>query len=61
MDEDIFSIQEVFRFRRRGRDARGVILGDFETTGVRPKFVEYLAARGIMLPAQMFAPGRRST
>ena len=61
MDEDIFAIQEVFRFRRRGRDARGVILGDFETTGVRPKFVDYLAARGVMLPAQMFAPGRRSS
>ena len=61
MDEDIFAIQAVFRFRRRGRDARGVILGDFETTGVRPKFVDYLAARGVMLPAQMFAPGRRSS
>ena len=60
MEEDIFSIQEVFRFRRKGRDSKGGIIGDFETTGVRPKFVEHLAARGIMLPSQMFAPGRRS-
>ena len=60
MEEDIFSVQEVFRFKRKGRDSHGAIIGDFETTGVRPKFVEYLAARGIMLPSQMFAPGRRS-
>ncbi|HEX7761007.1 MAG TPA: CpaF family protein [Caulobacteraceae bacterium] len=60
MEEDIISMQEIFKFRRRGRDVEGMVAGEHETTGVRPKFMELLASRGIELPATMFAPGRRS-
>lgn len=61
MEEDVISMQEIFKFRRRGRGPDGLVAGDHETTGVRPKFMELLASRGIELPASMFAPGRRST
>ena len=60
MEEDVVVMQEIYRFRRRGRAPDGAVLGDFETTGVRPKFMEELAARGIELPAGMFAPHRKS-
>ena len=60
MEEDTVVMQEIYRFRRRGRAADGSVLGDFETTGVRPKFMEELAARGIELPSQIFTPGRKS-
>src|SRR5262249_52414866 len=60
MEEDVISMQEIFRYRRHGRDASGKILGDFESTGVRPRFMELLAARAITLPPMMFAPGRKS-
>jgi len=60
MEEDVISMQEIFKFRRRGRGADGLVLGDHETTGVRPKFMELLASRGIELSASMFAPGRKS-
>jgi pilus assembly protein CpaF len=60
MEEDVISMQEIFKFRRRARTKDGQIEGDFETTGVRPKFVEMLLARGIELPPMMFAPGRKS-
>ena len=53
-------MQEIFRFRRRGRGAKGEVLGDYEATGVRPKFIEILHMRGIDLPSEMFAPGRVS-
>jgi len=60
MEEDVISMQEIFRFRRRGRGQQGEVLGDYESTGVRPRFIEHLAARGIELPLEIFAPGRRS-
>ena len=60
MEEDVISMQEIFRFRRRGRGSTGEVLGDFESTGVRPRFIELLTTRGIELPLEIFAPGRRS-
>ena len=60
MEEDVISMQEIFKFRRRARTKEGLIEGDYETTGVRPKFTELLLARGIELPSMMFAPGRKS-
>ena len=60
MEEDVITTQDIFRYRRRGQSANGLIEGDFETTGVRPKMMELLAARGLELPPLMFSPGRRS-
>jgi pilus assembly protein CpaF len=61
MEGDVISMQEIFRFKRKGRGPDGSILGDYETTGVRPKFMELLASRGIELSSAMFAPGRISS
>jgi pilus assembly protein CpaF len=60
MEEDVITMQEIFRFKRRSRGPEGQIEGDFETTGVRPRFIEVLASRGIHIPNSIFAPGRRS-
>jgi pilus assembly protein CpaF len=60
MEEDVITMQEIYRFRRKGRGADGAVLGDFETTGVRPKFMDILVSRGIELPSEMFAPNRKS-
>ena len=60
MEEETITMQEIFRFRRKGRTDDGTVLGDFEATGVRPKFLEFMGARGIRLDPQMFAPVRRS-
>jgi pilus assembly protein CpaF len=60
MEEDVISIQEIFRFRRKGRGPKGEVLGDLEATGIRPKFMEALTARGIELSPELFAPGRKS-
>jgi pilus assembly protein CpaF len=61
MEEDIITMQEIFRFRRKGRGQDGAVLGDFEPTGIRPKFLEYLNSRGIKLDPQMFAPPPRKS
>jgi pilus assembly protein CpaF len=60
MEEDVISTQEIFRFRRAGRTAAGGVAGEFETTGVRPRFLDALAARGIELPPINFSAGRKS-
>jgi len=60
MEGEVITLQEVFRFRRTGRGPKGEVLGHFESTGVRPKFIEHLVSRGINLPLEMFAPNRRS-
>ena len=60
MEEDVITTQEIFRFRRQGRATGGGVAGDFETTGVRPRFLEALTVRGIELPAITFTAGRKS-
>ena len=60
MEEDVILMQEIFRFRRRPSGAAGRVEGDHETTGVRPRFIDQLAGRGIEAPAAVFAAGRKS-
>jgi pilus assembly protein CpaF len=60
MEGDVISIQEIFRFRRIGRSEDGrEVSGVFETTGVRPRFLDYVAARGLDMPMMQFAAGRK--
>jgi pilus assembly protein CpaF len=59
MEEDVISLQEIVRFRRKGRDANGLVNGEFQTTGVRPRFLEAMTARGLPMPEITFAPDRK--
>jgi pilus assembly protein CpaF len=54
MEGDIVTMQDIFTYRKRGIRESGEVLGDFESTGIRPKFSERLAVTGIHLPASMF-------
>ena len=60
MEEDVICMQEIFRFRRAGRSTDGKVAGSYEATGVRPRFMEVLHARGVDLPSNLFSPGRIS-
>lgn len=55
MEGEIITSQEIFVYRRRGVDGNGRVVGQFEATGVRPKFAHRLQAAGIDLPIPMFA------
>jgi pilus assembly protein CpaF len=59
MEQDVITMQEIMRFRRTGL-ADGVIQGVFEATGIRPKIMEMVAARGLDMPAINLAPARRA-
>jgi pilus assembly protein CpaF len=59
MEGDVVSMQEIFHFRMAGVDAQGNVLGQYEATGIRPRFAERLEAWGFSLPADLFNPSRR--
>jgi pilus assembly protein CpaF len=54
MDEDVVSMQDIFRFEKRGIGANGRVLGRFYATGVTPRFAEKIAASGITVPSNLF-------
>ncbi len=60
MEQEVISMQEIFRFRRRGTDKDGIIQGEFETTGIRPQVMELIKARGLEVSGLSFAPTRRT-
>jgi len=55
MEGEIITMQELFRYHRRGIASDGTVIGGFESTGVRPTFVERLRLAGADLPSDLFA------
>ena len=56
MEGDIITMAEIFKFQRRGIDADGKVVGQFQATGIVPKFNEHLRQRGIELDFDIFNP-----
>ena len=54
MDMDVVSMQDVYRFEKRGIGVNGRVLGRFYSTGVTPRFAEKIIASGIALPSSLF-------
>ncbi|MDQ1452517.1 MAG: pilus assembly protein CpaF [Acidobacteriaceae bacterium] len=54
MEENVISMQEIFHFKRRGIGPDGRVVGVFQPTHIRPKFLEGLRVAGIFLPAGLF-------
>jgi pilus assembly protein CpaF len=52
-------MQEIFRFRQSGVGVDGIIEGRFESTGIRPRFLEQVMAHGLTLSADLFRPDVR--
>jgi pilus assembly protein CpaF len=59
MEGEVITMQEIFRFRQTGRSEEGAVIGQFEATGIRPKFCEHLETHGIHLPPDLFRPDRK--
>lgn len=56
MEGDVISLQDIFRFKMEGRDDQGMVIGHFEATGLRPKFLNALSDHGISLRSDLFRP-----
>lgn len=59
MEGEIIQMQEIFKYRRTGMTPEGKIIGHFEATGIRPRFLEHLIAMGVELSGDIFEPGNR--
>jgi pilus assembly protein CpaF len=56
MEGDLITLQELFVFQQTGLDQNRKVKGRFKATGVRPKFAERMAAKGIAIPPELFDP-----
>nr|WP_227819660.1 CpaF family protein [Aurantiacibacter atlanticus] len=56
MEGDVITMQEIFRFKITDRTDDGQVVGHFEATGIRPKFLEHAQQSGISLPSELFRP-----
>ena len=54
MDEDVVSMQDIFTFTRKGIGADGRMVGLFQPSRIRPRFLERLRVCGIILPQETF-------
>lgn len=58
MEGDVLTMQEIFRFRRMTTDPEGRVIGQYESTGIRPTFLDEAEARGIQTDPEIFGHGR---
>jgi pilus assembly protein CpaF len=56
MEGEVITMQEIFRFRQTGLSPEGQVVGKFEATGIRPRFLEQVMAHGVTLSADLFRP-----
>jgi pilus assembly protein CpaF len=58
MEGDIIQLQEIYKYVRTGTTADGTVQGHFAATGVRPRFLADLTAKGIKIPGHYFDPSK---
>jgi pilus assembly protein CpaF len=56
LEGDIIQMQEIYKYVRTGTAGDGTVEGHFQATGVRPRFLAELVARGINIPGSYFDP-----
>jgi pilus assembly protein CpaF len=54
MEESVISMQEIFTFNKKGIGPDGKVIGIFQPTHIRPRFLERLRVSGIVLPPALF-------
>jgi pilus assembly protein CpaF len=47
-------MQEIFSFVRRGIGPDGKVIGSFQPSRIRPRFLDRLRVAGIILPQSIF-------
>ena len=53
MDEDVISMQDIFRFTRTGMDSEGRVLGGFGAASLRPRILDRLTDLGLEMPPEL--------
>jgi pilus assembly protein CpaF len=55
MEGDIITMQDIFVFKKTGKDPSGRVIGHFTPTGIRPQNMEALIAAGVNVDTISFA------
>jgi pilus assembly protein CpaF len=58
LEGEILQMQDIYKYVRTGTAADGSVEGHFQATGVRPRFLSELVARGINIPGAHFDPSK---
>jgi pilus assembly protein CpaF len=58
MEGEVLQMQEIYKFVRTGTAEDGTVQGHFQATGVRPRFLNDLLAKGIKIPGSYFDPSQ---
>lgn len=54
MEGDVIVLQDIFRFDQKGLDNNGQVQGEFVYTGTKPRFMDALEAKGVIMPPSIF-------
>ena len=54
MDENVISMQDIFTFEKKGIGPNGKVVGRFQPSRIRPKFLERIRVSGILLGQDIF-------
>jgi pilus assembly protein CpaF len=54
MEENVITMHDIFTFVRKGIGPDGTVVGAFQPSRIRPKFLERLRVSGIVLPPEVF-------
>ena len=58
MEGDVIVLQDIFHYKQSGIGDGGKVKGDFEATGIQPKFLDKITASGIKLSQDIFNPSK---
>lgn len=56
MEGDVIQLQDIMRFHRTGVGEDGTVLGEFRSTGIRPRFLAEISSIGIQVDLRIFDP-----
>lgn len=54
MEGDVIILQDIFKFVQKGVDGKGKVVGEFEFTGIIPRFLKQLRNYGIEISQSVF-------
>src|SRR5919109_507811 len=58
LEGDIIQMQEIYKYVRTATLEDGTVQGHFQATGIRPRFLVDLQAKGIKIPGSYFDPSQ---
>lgn len=59
MEGDIIQLQDIMRFHRTGVGEDGTVIGEFKSTGIRPRFLAEISSIGLQVDMRIFDPSAK--